>query len=101
MKNYKSIRLSNPAKKDLQTIANYTQGVWGAIQKRKYLALINQSLKQLNQVGNIGRKRDDISNGLYCLPVQKHSLFYRESAKEFIVIRILHSQMDTKRHLGS
>ena len=101
MKNYKSIRLSNPAKKDLQTIANYTQQVWGVIQKRKYLVLIRKSLQQLNQMGNTGKKRDDVANGLYCLPVQKHIIFYRESEKEFIVIRILHSQMDTKKHLGT
>ena len=99
LRNYKSIRLSNPAKKDLQNIADYTEQSWGVIQKRKYLALISQSLKQLNQIGNTGKKRDDIANGLYCLPVQKHIIFYRESENEFIVIRILHSQMDTKRHL--
>ena len=101
MKIYKPIRLSNPAKKDLQLIADYTQRVWGLIQKRKYLTLISQSLQQLNQMNNAGKKRDDVANGLYCLPVQKHIIFYRESEKEFIVIRILHSQMDTKKHLGT
>jgi len=101
LKNYKPIRISNPAKKDLQLIADYTQRVWGATQKRKYLTLISKSLKQLNQKSNAGRKRDDIGRELYSLPVQKHIIFYRESKKEFIVIRILHSQMDTNRHLGN
>lgn len=99
LQSYKPIRLSNPAKKDLQLIADYTQQVWGMTQKRKYLALIRKSLQQLNQIGNVGIKRDDIVNGLYCFPVQKHIIFYRETEKEFIVIRILHSQMDTKKHL--
>lgn len=97
--NYKLIRLSNPAKKDLQLIAEYTQRTWGVTQKRKYLALISKSLQQLNQMGNVGRKRDDIVKGLYCYPIQKHTVFYRESEKEFIVVRILHSQMDIEKHL--
>ena len=100
LQNYKPIRLSNPAQKDLQLIAEYTQRIWGAIQKRKYLALIHKSFQQLNQMGNIGRKRDDIIKDLFCYPVQKHTIFYRESEKEFIVIRVLHSQMDTGKHLG-
>ncbi len=99
LQSYKLIRLSSPAKKDLQLVADYTQQVWGTTQKRKYLNLIRKSLRQLNQMGNVGVKRDDIVKGLYCLPVQKHIVFYRESDKEFIVIRILHSQMDTKKHI--
>lgn len=99
LQNYKHIRLSDPAKKDLQLIAEYTQRVWGVTQKRKYLTLINKSLQQLNQMGNVGRKRDDIVKDIYCYPVQKHIIFYRESEKEFIVIRILHSQMDIEKYL--
>jgi len=99
LQSFKTIRLSNPAKKGLQLIADYSQQVWGATQKRKYLNLIRKSLRQLNLMGNVGIKRDDIVKGLYCLPVQKHIIFYRESDKKFIVIRILHSQMDLKRHI--
>jgi len=98
LQNYKPIRLSNPAKKDLQLIAEHTQRVWGVTQKRKYLDFINKSLQQLNQMGNVGRKRDDIVKGLYCYSVQRHTVFYRESEIEFTVIRILHSQMDTGKH---
>ena len=50
-------------------------------------------------MGTVGRKRDDIAEDLYCYSVQKHTVFYRESEKEFIVFRILHSQMVTGKHL--
>jgi len=62
---FKSLRISDPATRDLQAIAEYTQSEWGAKLKESYLNLINQSFKTLSRSGNIGKHRDEIVQGLY------------------------------------
>ncbi len=96
--NYKKIRLSYPAKKDLKAIASYTFAHYGVKQKQSYLNLIKQSFKAFALVGNVGKKRDDIALGLYFYTVKKHCVFFRELDDEFVVVRVLHSSMDFKRH---
>ena len=99
MTNFKPLRLSNPAKSDLQGIARYTQQKWGAIQKKAYLDLIKKSFNTLSTVGNIGKKRDDIALGLYAYTIKKHTVYFRETDQEYVVVRILHSRMDPELHL--
>jgi len=97
--NFKPLRLSNPAKTDLQRIATYTQQEWSAVQKKVYLDLIKKSFNTLSRVGNIGKKRDDIEQGLYTYSIKKNTVYFRETDQEFVVLRILHSRMDPERHL--
>jgi len=96
---YKPLRLSIPAKTDLQRIATYTQQEWGKNQKKVYLDLIKKSFNTLSTVGNIGKKRDDIKKDLYAYSIKKHTVYFRETDQEFVVLRILHSHMDPERHL--
>ena len=58
-----------------------------------------KSLNTLSTVGNIGKKRDDIEQGLYTYSIKKHTVYFRETELEFVVLRILHSRMDPERHL--
>ena len=99
MTNFKPLRLSNPAKTDLQHIAKYTQEEWGVVQKKVYLNLIKKSFNTLSRVGNIGIKRNDIEQGLYVYSIKKHTVYFRETDQEVVVLRILHSRMDPERHL--
>ena len=75
--NFKPLRLSSPAKTDLQGIATYTLQEWGEVQKKVYLDLIKKSFNTLSSVGNIGKKRDDIWQGLYSYSI-KHTQFIFE-----------------------
>lgn len=99
MPSFKAIRLSDPASRDLQAIAEYTLSEWGAKQKEAYLNLIKQSFKALSHSGNIGKHRDDIAEGLYSYSVKKHVVFFRETEDEFMIIRILHDRMDMEKQL--
>ncbi|MCF6251223.1 MAG: type II toxin-antitoxin system RelE/ParE family toxin [Methylococcaceae bacterium] len=99
MTNYKPLRLSSSAKTDLKRIAAYTLQEWGVVQKKVYLDLIKKSFNTLSTVGNIGKKRDDIEHNLYAYCIKKHTVYFRETDHEFVVIRILHSRMDPQRHL--
>ena len=99
MPNFKRIRLSDPANRDLQAIAEYTQSEWGAKQKAAYLSLISKSFKTLSHSGNIGKPRDEITPGLYSYGVKKHVVFFREAEEEFVIIRVLHVRMDMEKRL--
>ena len=97
--NFKPLRLSDPASRDLQAISEYTQSEWGAKQKLIYLNLISKSFKILSCSGNIGKPRNEIALGLYSYNVKKHVVFFRETEEELVIIRILHSRMDMEKQL--
>jgi len=105
LKNFKPINISDPAKKDLQKIGEYTQREWGSLQKKYYLGLFKKSFKTLSHsVSNesfvfLSKARDEIVMGLFSYTVQKHVVYYRESEQAFLIIRILHSRMDPEKHL--
>jgi toxin ParE1/3/4 len=99
LSNFKPLRLSAPATKDLQSIADYTLHEWGAEQKKRYLDLIKQSFQTLSMAGNIGKKRDELAAGLYSYTIKKHCVYFRELEQEYVVVRILHSQMEPNKHL--
>jgi len=96
----KRLRISGPAKDDLIAIGKYSEQMWGADQKRKYLDGIKQSLKSLAQNPALGIHRDEVDQGLRSHPVERHMVFYRESVNEVIVVRILHQSMDVERNIG-
>ena len=106
MKNFKAINISEPAKKDLQKIGEYTQREWGLLQKKYYLGLFKKFFKTLSHsvsnesIVSLGKVRDEIDMGLLSYNVQKHVVFYRESEQVFVIIRILHSRMDPGKHLN-
>jgi len=96
---FKSLRISDPATRDLQAIAEYTHSEWGAKQKKSYLNLIKQSFKTLSRSGNIGKHRDELAQGLYSYSIKRHVVFFRETEDEFMIIRILHVRMDMEKQL--
>ncbi len=99
MPSFKPLRISDPAARDLQAIAEYTLSEWGAKQKESYLNLVKQSFKTLSCSGNIGKHRNDIAQGLFSYSIKKHVVFFREAQDEFMIVRILHSRMDIEKQL--
>ncbi len=95
----RKLRLSGPAKRDLQDIGDYTRREWGAAQRRKYLRRIRDRLEALRDGPGIGAPRDDIAAGLRACPVEKHIVFYRESKTAVTIVRVLHQSMDPGLHL--
>ncbi|MBL6929569.1 MAG: type II toxin-antitoxin system RelE/ParE family toxin [Rhodospirillales bacterium] len=101
MPNFKRLRISDPARKDLQRIGEYTRREWGVAQKRKYLSQIKDGFKEIIDTPGIGASRDDIAAGLRAFPVRKHIVFYRVTRNEVAVVRVLHASMSPDRHIGS
>ena len=99
MPNSKKLRVSDPAKRDLKRIGEYTRRQWGAVQKRKYLGQIKDTFKAIRDTPGLGAPRDDIETGLRAHPVQKHVIFYRETKIELVIVRVLHESMVPEPHL--
>ena len=99
MPNNKTLRISGPAKRDLERIGEYTRAEWGAAQKRKYLGQIKDGFKAVRDTPGIGTQRNDIHDGLRSHPVRKHVIFYRVTRTELAIVRVLHQSMNPELHL--
>jgi toxin ParE1/3/4 len=94
----KKLRISGPAKRDLERIGEYTRREWGAAQKRRYLGQIKDGFKAIRDAPGIGAQRDDIHEGLRAHPVRKHVIFYRVTKTELTIVRVLHESMSPELH---
>lgn len=95
----KPLRISAPARRDLESIGEYTRRQWGAAQKRKYLRHLQDKLIALQASPAIGAPRDDVSPGLRGLAALEHIIFYRESETALLIVRILHTSQDVTAHI--
>jgi len=95
----RKLRVSGPAKLDLDRIGEYTRREWGVPQKRKYLGQIRDKFKAVRDAPSIGVSRDDIDAGLRAVAVRSHVIFYRGTKTELTVVRVLHHGMDLDLHL--
>ena len=91
---------SPAAQADISTIWDYTVQAWGADQAIRYNELIEAACLALADGSHNGRSVDEVREGYQLLHVGKHSLYFRQSAKQIEVIRILHQSMGVDAQLG-
>ncbi len=95
-----TFKLTRKASRDLREILDYTATTWSREQADKYYAKLISTFRTLADNPALGRKRDDISEGMYGLTAEKHILFYRiASPEEIHIMRILHGRMDLKKRI--
>jgi toxin ParE1/3/4 len=102
------VRLGAQAERDLLDILQWTAEKFGAGQAVSYRTTLMQSIRELGIGPNVtgARKRDDIGNSLYTLPIARHGrrgrhlLLYRvPRGRNIEIVRILHDSMDLRRHV--
>ena len=91
--------VSDPAKKDLERIGEYTRRQSGAAQKRKYLGQIKDGFEAIRNTPGLGAPRNDIVKGIRARHARKHIIFYRQTRNGIVIVRMLHESMDPERHL--
>ena len=91
--------LSPRAQADLDEIWDFTAERWGLDQAESYLRLLQGAIEAIAAEPQRGRACDDIRTGYRKYPVGSHVLFYRPTATDIDVVRILHQRMDVTRHL--
>lgn len=91
-------RLSPLAEADLENIWSYTVKNWSWEQAEKYhfgfLRVFDALAKNL-----VKGRNADIRNGYLKHAVGSHFIYYRQSASDVEIVRILHKRMDVGLHL--
>ena len=95
-----SFVLSERAKKDLVSIANYTEEKWSEEQAEHYIRMLLSECGDLANKPLVGRSYDPIRPGLRGSACGKHVIFYRVLSRNKVrFVRVLHEKMDVPRHL--
>ena len=84
---------------DLERIWLYTLEEWSAEQADRYLRSISDALGRLAGDPKAGRSAETIRAGYWSLHVGRHLVFYTFTDEAVSVRRVLHDQMDFRRHL--
>lgn len=93
-------KLSKKAVDDLTAIWEYTYNEWSEFQAERYYRMLIESCNDISDNPGIGKDYSLIAKKLYGITSGRHIIFYRKlSAKEIVIIRILHEQMDLKSRI--
>lgn len=94
-----SFSFTQEALVDLDSIVQYTLQKRGKGQANNYVQNLNLLASRLAENPTIGKKRNSLRNELYSVPNASHILFYTETLKGIVIIRVLHKKMDISQHL--
>ncbi len=83
---------------DLSAITDYTTSRWGKARARAYLDALESLLRELAERPRMGRRRDELADGLLCFPFESHVVFYLQADFGITVVRVLHKRQDPLRH---
>lgn len=92
------IIVSPKARKDLISIATYTDKQWGQKQRKKYLAQLKTRIQKLAKNPTLGRQHHELPESPYGYNEGRHVIFYRPTANGIEIIRVLHGAMDFIQH---
>ena len=85
--------------RDLDGIWAYTVQTWGLAQAKTYLRALNRAFKTLAKNPELGRRQDEVYEGLRVYPSGKHLIFFFATEKGIDIVRVLHERMDIQAHL--
>lgn len=92
------IRISAPARKDLEAIWRYTDEHWGPRQADRYIDTLLMRLQWLIANPALWRARDDLRADVFAHLEQQHWLYFSATNGELVLLRVLHERMDPARH---
>ena len=94
------VKLTRPAIKDLAEIGRYSRETWGEDQAKRYRAALSGRFKWLCRNKPLWRLRPDLPEAVFTYTEQSHVIVFWEYEQSIEILRVLHSRMDLKRHLG-
>lgn len=95
-----TFKFSKKAVDDLTAIWAYTDNEWSKFQAERYYRMLIESCNDISDNPEIGKDYSLAAKELYGIISGRHIIFYRKlSAKEIVIIRILHEQMDLKSRI--
>jgi toxin ParE1/3/4 len=93
------IAIAPRAQDDIVEIAAYTLEHWGDAQMVRYVDDLDRRFGQLGQFPDTGRRRPDVGRRYRSVVQGSHVIFYRVTAEEVVIVRVLHGRMSASRHL--
>lgn len=86
--------------RDLEDIWLYTFHTWSIEQADRYHSLLIKEIEFLSANPLSGKKQDHLRKGYRSAKVRSHIIFYKASATELEIVRILHENMDIPDRLN-
>jgi Plasmid stabilization system protein len=96
----RSIVVTPRAQDDIVGIAAYTLGRWGEAQMARYVDGLHRRFRQLARLPDMGRLRKDVGPQYRSIVQGSHVIFYRVTARDIVIVRVLHGRMSAERHLS-
>ena len=92
--------LTRAADADLTEIGRYTAKRWGYEQAEAYLLGLEATFVSLAAFPDTGRPFIE-RKGYFRIKSGEHVVFYRKESSGVLIVRVLHQQMEPRRHIQS
>lgn len=95
----RSYRLTPAAERDLMEIWRYTARQWSLEQAETYQDGLVAAFEGLAAGQKQGRPVELRRKGYLSYAVGAHVVYFRDTGREIIVVRVLHGRQDAQRHV--
>ena len=93
----KRIRVSGPAERDLDDIWRYVVKKSGGMEiADRLIESITETFRLFAQAPGVGTRREEIEPGLRGFPVGNYIIYYAETERHVVILRVLHGMRDQK-----
>ncbi|MDF5722895.1 MAG: type II toxin-antitoxin system RelE/ParE family toxin [Rhizonema sp. PD37] len=87
-------RLTEPAIKDIEQIADYIAKQSGLLQSELFLSKLDAKFVKIAQFPNLGRQRDEILPGIRSLSIENYLILYMSTGKNVDIFRVISGYRD-------
>jgi len=87
-------RLTTPAIRDLEEIADYLATQASLTKAEHFLAQAEQKFVKIARFPNLGRRRDEVLPGMRSLPLDNYLILYAPSAAGVDILRVVSGYRD-------
>lgn len=87
-------RLTEPAIKDIEQIADYIAKQAGLQQSERFLSKLDGKFAKISQFPHLGRRRDEILPGLRSLPIDDYLILYMPIDNDVEIFRVVSGYRD-------
>lgn len=91
--------LSEAADADIDGISEYTIKTWGEAQADIYVGGLIEALDGIAANPTIGHRAEETPKRYRRLRYGSHLIYFKVTDTTVLIVRVLHAQMDPKRHL--
>ncbi len=94
------VELTDAAARDIEQILDRSVVDFGLHQTELYYHSLKNCLELLGENPNMGSSADDIRPGYRRFAHESHVVFYQDTGRGVLIVRVLHKRMDISKHIG-